>query len=353
MTKADGVRAATEALEEIAQGRSVIVLDDVRGLSFLSAAAEKATAEDVNIMARYARGIIGVAIPGERLAHLRIPVIAPNTKGGQAEPYAVSVDVKREGSAGMSARDRAATIKALLDPESKPDDFVRPGHLFPLRYAEGGVFTTFRAPEALVDLVKMAGLYPAGVLCAIMADDGDMMHKPVDLSALANTLGVKIVKVSEVVMLRGQREKVVRRLASARLPTAHGEFAVLAYECVRDADEHIALVTGDIASNEPVAAAFVRGCVVGHVFDNQVCQCGARLREKLRQLADLGAGVLLYTPSPTVSKHLGDGPEAALSAQDKLWYRIIGLQVLADLGVRRALLLDEEEEVEVPQLSTV
>ena len=346
-------KAGLQAVAEMAAGRPIILHDDFHGLAYLAVAAAKATAEHVNLMAREARGTITIAIIGERLDQLRIPVIASNSSYADAEPFAASVDVRQEGASGMPARDRAATIKALVDPKTQPEDFVRPGHLFPLRYDKGGVFTKPRAPEAIVDLARMAGMYPAGVLCAIMADTGDMMTQTPDLSALGRALNVKLVSVSQVLLLRGHREKVVHRIASARLPTRYGEFTVLGYQCLRDTDEHIVVVMGDTATEEPMPAAFLNGCVAGHVFDNQACGCGDRLQEKLERISALGRGVLLYTPTPSVCKHLEGGSLVPAPPQDQLWHRIIGLQVLADLGIRRAVLLDDGEAVDVPQLSTL
>lgn len=346
---ADG---ATKAVEDVAAGRPIILLDDFRGLAYLAVAAEKAAPVHINLMARYARGIIAIVLEASRLAELNLPVLTSKKSEGSAEPFTMSVDAKRDGASGISARDRAATIKALIDPATKPEDLVRPGHLFPIRYSEGGLFATPRAPEALVDLARLAGLYPAGVLCAIMSDSGDMMSEPIDLNALGTAINAQLVRVSQVMRLRGQREKVVKRVASARLPTQYGEFTIVAYDSLRDADEHIALIMGDPVADGPMPAAFVNGCVAGHVFDNQACQCGTRLDERLNTIGKLKRGVILYTPVLTVGKHLGDDDSPRPSLHERLWLQIIGTQVLADLGVRRAALIDDGTEIEVPQLIT-
>ncbi|MSQ13757.1 MAG: hypothetical protein EXR47_06480 [Dehalococcoidia bacterium] len=345
--------AATQALESVAAGRPVIIRDDFRGLAYLAVASQKAGPEHVNLMARYARGIISIALEGERLNQLQLPVMGQPSPNASSEPFAVSVDVRRDGASGISARDRSATIQALIYPASKPDDFVRPGHLFPVLYSKGGVFTVPRAPEAIVDLARMAGLYPSGVLCAIMTDAGDMMSDPPDLNALGDAIGAKIVSISDVLRLRGEREKVVKRIAAARLPTQYGEFTITAYQCLRDTDEHIALVMGDPGSAQPMPAAFVNGCVVGHVFDSQACRCGIRLEERLSRIGELKRGVILYTPNDAVSKHLGEDLSTRPPMHERIWHQIIGVQVLSDLGIRRAYLLDEEREIDVPALSTL
>jgi 3,4-dihydroxy 2-butanone 4-phosphate synthase/GTP cyclohydrolase II len=316
--------------------------------------SEKITPEHVNLMARFARSTVTITMTAERLDELNIPAIAPTSLVEEIEPFSVSVDLRQNGSSGMSAKERAATIRALVDPASKPEDFVRPGHVFPLRYDKGGVFTRPRASEAMVDLTRMAGLYASAVLCAVMDDSGDMMSAPMDITVFARSIGLKLVSVSDVMQLRGTREKVVQRVASAKLPTRYGEFALMGYQCMRDTDEHVALVMGDTSKNTPIPTAFISGCVVGHAFDNASCGCGDRLHKRMERIAKAGRGVVIYTPVATICKHLADGSMAPLPKQDRMWEEIVGLQVLADLGIRKALVLDDKEHVEeVPRITAV
>lgn len=345
---------AKELLAHVAVGKIIVIFDDFHGLAYLVVAAEKATHEHLLFMAGRGRGIITVPMLGERLMALKIPLVQSGAVNSDyIEAFTVSVDYKRNGSGGgQSARDRAATVQALLSPDSKPENFVRPGHIFPTRYAPGGVFSTARAEEAAVDLVRMAGLSSAAVVCAIVADTGDMMNDSVDLTGLAQAHGLKMATVSDIFRLRGRTEKAVKRIASARLPTKHGEFMIHGYQCVRDSDEHVVLVIGDVTKGtEPVPAAFILGCVAGHVFNNQACQCGAQLQDRIEEIAKLGRGVLMYTPIQSVNRHLAEDYSSPPERVERLWQELISIQMLSDLGFRKARLMnDDNKVVEVPEL---
>jgi len=207
--------------------------------------------------------------------------------------FTVSIEAKHGVTTGISAKDRAETIKTVINPETKPSDIARPGHIFPLRAREGGVLVRAGHTEAIVDLAKMAGLYPAGVICEIMSEDGSMAKMP-ELKGVADKFGIKIVSIADLITYRRRHEKLVRRVAEAKLPTKYGEFRIIAYKSDMDADQHVALVMGDIENGEPVLARVHSECLTGDVFDSMRCDCGEQLDHAMRMIADEKRGVLLY-----------------------------------------------------------
>lgn len=284
-----------EAVEEIKAGKFIIIVDDEdrENEGDLGMAAEKVTADSINFMAKNARGLICMPTIVDRLEELKIPLMVGENTSKYTTAFTVSVEAKHKTSTGISAQDRAATIKTILDPATKPDDLARPGHMFPLQARPGGVLVRAGHTEAIVDLARMAGLYSAGVICEILNDDGTMARLP-QLEVMAEKFGFKIVSIADLIAYRCRHESLVRRVVEAKLPTRYGEFTAIAYRSVIDADEHVALVLGDLSGEEPVLVRVHSECVTGDVFGSLRCDCGQQLDLAMRQIAKEGRGVILY-----------------------------------------------------------
>lgn len=284
-----------EAIKDIKDGKFVIIVDDEdrENEGDLAIAAEKVSTEAVNFMVKHARGLVCLPIKGERLDELEIPMMVSHNTSRYETAFTVSIEAKHGVTTGISAKDRAETIKAVINPETKASDIARPGHIFPLRAKEGGVLVRAGHTEAIVDLAKLAGLYPAGVICEVMSEDGSMAKLP-ELKELADKFGIKIVSIADLITYRRRHEKLVRCVAEAKLPTKYGEFKILAYKSDMDADQHVALVMGDIESDVPVLVRVHSECLTGDVFGSLRCDCGEQIDMALEMIAEEKRGVLLY-----------------------------------------------------------
>jgi len=273
-----GLAKIAEAIEDINQGRLVIIVDDEdrENEGDLALAAEKVSTQAINFMAKHGRGLICLPVAGERLDELQLPLMVDENTCKFGTAFTVSVDAKQGTTTGISAADRARTVKAVVDPTTRPEDLVRPGHIFPLRAREGGVLVRAGQTEAIVDLARLAGLYPAGVICEIMNEDGTMARLP-ELEIIADKFGIKIISVADLIAYRRRHEKLVHQVAEAKLPTRYGEFTAIAYRSDTDADEHLALVMGDIDTDEPVMVRVHSECLTGDVFGSLRCDCGDQI----------------------------------------------------------------------------
>lgn len=284
-----------EAIKNIKDGKFVIIVDDEdrENEGDLAIAAEKVSTEAINFMVKHARGLVCLPIKGERLDELEIPMMVSHNTSKFSTAFTVSIEAKHGVTTGISAKDRAETIKAVINPETKASDIARPGHVFPLRAKEGGVLVRAGHTEAIVDLAKLAGLYPAGVICEVMSEDGSMAKLP-ELKELADKYGIKIVSIADLITYRRRHEKLVRCVAEAKLPTEYGEFKILAYKSDMDADQHVALIMGDIEADEPVLVRVHSECLTGDVFGSLRCDCGEQIDMALEMIAREKRGVLLY-----------------------------------------------------------
>ena len=342
-------------IEDIRAGRMVIIVDDEdrENEGDLAMAAECVTPEAINFMAKYGRGLICAPMMAQRLEQLGIHQMVQDNTARLGTAFTVSVDVLKGATTGISAYDRAATVKALISPDTKPEDLGRPGHVFPLRYREGGVLVRAGQTEASVDMARLAGLHPAAIICEIMADDGSMARMP-HLEEFGARHGIRIVSVADIIAYRREHEKLIERVAQARMPTEHGEFRAVSYRSLVDADEHVALVMGEVNEHEPTLVRVHSECLTGDVFDSIRCDCGAQKALALEAIAREGSGVFLYMRQE--GRGIGlhnklkayslqdDGMDTvdaniALGFPPDLRHYGVGAQILADLGVRKLRIL--------------
>jgi len=284
-----------DAIEDIKQGRMVIVCDDENreNEGDFVVAAEKITPEDINFMAKHGRGLICMPCLGERLDELEIPAMTANNTNAHETAFTVSIGAKNKISTGISASDRAATILAVVDPDTKPSDISMPGHIFPLRAKKGGVLERTGHTEAAVDLAELAGLFPAGVICEIMNEDGTMARLP-QLEKVAQRFNLKIITVADLIKYRRRTEKLVKKIVEIKLPTRFGEFKGVAYESLVDNECHVALIKGDVAGKKNVLVRVHSECLTGDVFHSLRCDCGNQMEVALQKIEKEREGVFLY-----------------------------------------------------------
>jgi 3,4-dihydroxy 2-butanone 4-phosphate synthase / GTP cyclohydrolase II len=332
-----------EGIRAIAAGELVIVADDEdrENEGDLIMAAEKATPEKLAFMIRHTSGIVCQPMTGERLDQLDLPQMVEQNTESKRTAFTVSVDAREGTTTGVSADDRARTVNALADPTTRAADFLKPGHIFPLRYRDGGVLKRAGHTEAAIDLARLAGLRPAGILAELTGDDGAMMRMP-ELERFAREHGLPLITVADLIAYRYQNERIVERERENRVATEHGAWTYHLYRSPLYPGEHLALVMGEIEPEKPVLTRVHRACLAGDVFQSRVCTCGAKLRASLRRITAEENGVLIYLRGPeshAFGRH--ETTEAREQPdQDRVWREHgLGAQILQDLGVRRMRLM--------------
>jgi 3,4-dihydroxy 2-butanone 4-phosphate synthase / GTP cyclohydrolase II len=356
MTEEKKTVSVETALEAVRAGRTIIIVDDEdrENEGDLMVAAEKVTPEIINFMARHGRGLICLPLTRERLEALQLPLMVSENTARFQTAFTVSIDAKADVTTGISAHDRARTVLAAIDPATKPEDLARPGHIFPLQAVEGGVLSRAGQTEAAVDLARMAGLIPAGVICEVMNEDGSMARRP-QLEEVSRRFGIPILTIADLIRYRMNHETLVRKLEETDLPTSRGHFRLHVYEDVIRGEHHVALVKGDVGGSEPVLVRAHSQCLTGDTFGSARCDCGEQLRLSMEMIEKEGRGVVLY-----IMNHEGRGiglanKIRAYAMQDKgadtveanrqLGFKPdqrdygIGAQILVALGIRRLRLI--------------
>jgi 3,4-dihydroxy 2-butanone 4-phosphate synthase / GTP cyclohydrolase II len=290
-----GFATIPDAVQAIKQGEMVLVVDDAdrENEGDLIMAAEAATPEKIGFLVRHTSGVIVMPMLGERLDRLDLPLMVQHNTEKHRTAFTVSVDAAQGTTTGISAADRATTIRTLIDPQTEPTNLLRPGHIFPLRYREGGVLKRAGHTEAGIDLTRLAGCYPAAVLCEVVNPDGSMARLP-QLQAFAAEHDLRLITIADLIRHRRQSEKLVRRVAEARIPTQWGDFTAFAYESILDGAQHLALVKGEVSGQDDVLVRVHSECLTGDAFGSLRCDCGAQLEGALRRVAETGQGVVVY-----------------------------------------------------------
>ncbi|HZZ41016.1 MAG TPA: 3,4-dihydroxy-2-butanone-4-phosphate synthase [Acidobacteriaceae bacterium] len=352
----DSMTDVPGAVEEIKAGRMIIVVDDEdrENEGDLTLAAEHVTPEAINFMAKYGRGLVCLTMTEERADYLRLGPMTQQNSSRFGTAFTESIEAREGVTTGISAYDRAHTIRVAIDPRSTAADLARPGHVFPLRARKGGVLVRAGQTEASVDLARLAGLIPAGVICEVMKDDGTMARVP-DLTAFCQEHGLKMLTVAELIRYRLQHERYIVRVAESLLPTEWGEFRMIAYESeVHGGESHVALVRGDVSGTDPVLVRVHSRCLAGDVFGATLCDCQRTTRQSLKMIADAGRGAFLYLHNagrgfeidrtgekPRVLFHREARAREAHAERHQRILREVGLggQILADLAIHRIRLL--------------
>lgn len=338
------ISSIEEAIEDIRRGKMVILVDDEEreNEGDLTIAAEKVTPEAINFMAKYGRGLICLALTEEKIKALDLPMMTYRNESRFGTGFTVSIDAKEGVTTGISAFDRARTVLTAIKPDARPEDLARPGHIFPLRAVKGGVLRRAGQTEGSVDLARLAGLYPAAVICEVMNDDGTMARLP-QLLEFGRRFGIKIVTIADLIKYRLQKDRLIERVGTSELPTEFGDFDLSIYRDMVDGSTHVALSMWKVGTDEPVLIRVQSQCLIGHVFRSLKCNCGAQLVDAMKRIAEEGRGAVIYLEKEgkgldhCYGIRYRDGEEA----ESRVCYPVdlrdygIGAQILLDLGIRK------------------